>query len=166
MNIKPSFLFYLVSTALGTVALNCVRFGVSWLVMKETGSATAFAIIFSVSSLVEVYGKPVMSPMADYFNRLRVYRVCVALATICVGILVLVLVALPFSIPLLTTFLMVLSLIAALRDPASAGLVPALVSPEQLTAAQAMRGTASSVVRLAAPMFSGLLLAAGGTTSL
>jgi len=165
MNFSASFLFFLASTTLNTVALNCIRFGVSWFVMRETGSAVAFSVIFSASSLIEVYGKPIMAPLADYFDRLKVYRICVALATACLVLLILEVVALPFSMPLFMMPLMLLSAIAALREPASAGLVPALVNPEHLVKAQSMRSSVNSIVSLAAPMLSALLLAAGGTTT-
>lgn len=162
MNANASFLYFLASTTLSTIALHCIRFGVSWLVMRETGSVTAFAFIFSASSLAEVYSKPVLSPMADYFDRLKVYRVCVGLATVIVVALLLAVVLLPFSIPLLAGLLMALSLIAGLRDPASAGLVPALVRADWLTEAQSLRSTAASVVGLGGPALSALLLAVGG----
>jgi MFS family permease len=165
MNIGASFLFFLLSTTLGTVALHCVRFGVSWLVLRETGSAVSFAIIFSISSLVEVYSKPVLSPMADYFDRLKVYRACVGLASLTALILLLIITLLPFSVWAITGLLMLLSLIAGLRDPTSAGLVPVLVTANRMTEAQSLRSTVSSVVGLAAPMFSALLLAVGGISA-
>lgn len=151
------------STTLNTIAMYCIRFGVSWLIMKKTNSTVAFAFVFSASSFIEVYAKPIMSPMADYFDRLVVYRVCVVLTTVCFAFLAVSVVLWPFSIILMTIPLMLLSLIASLRDPSSAGLVPALVDARQLTSAQAMRGTTSSVVGLVGPMLSALLLMLGGT---
>src|SRR5450830_1293559 len=82
MTMGSKFLFFLASSALNTIALHCVRFGMSWMVMRETGSAITFAAVFSASSLVEVYSKPVLAPVADYFDRLNVYRVCVGLASL------------------------------------------------------------------------------------
>jgi MFS family permease len=162
MNLGPSFLFFLIGAALSTIALNCIRFGVSWLVMRETGSAAAFAAIFSASSLVEVYSKPLLAPLADYFDRVRVYRACVLIGSVVTLGLLLAVVAAPSSLPLLTALLMLLSLVAGLRDPAAAGLVPALVSADRLTQAQSARSAMSAVIGLAAPMLSALLLASGG----
>lgn len=162
MKLDVNLLCLLSSFSLGSIALNCVRFGVSWLVMRETGSAAAFAAIFSASSFVEVFFKPVLSPMADYFDRLKVYRICVALGSVLMLALLAAVMALPFSIALLTGLLMLLSLVAGLRDPACAGLVPALVAPERLTEAQALLSSVMSVISLAAPLLSALLLAAGG----
>ncbi|ASU38017.1 hypothetical protein hmeg3_06700 [Herbaspirillum sp. meg3] len=162
MKMGTSFLFFLASSALSTIALHCVRFGMSWLVMRETGSAIAFATVFSASSLVEVYSKPVLAPMADYFDRLNVYRICVGLAATVMLVLMLAVSLLPFSIVVVTSLLVVLSLIAGLRDPASAGLTPALVSADHLTAAQTLAASTSSIVGLCAPMLGALLLAIGG----
>jgi DHA3 family macrolide efflux protein-like MFS transporter len=162
MKVGTSFLYFLACSALSTIALHCVRFGMSWLVMRQTGSVIAFAAVFSTSSLVEVYSKPVLAPIADYFNRLHVYRLCVGLASAVMLGLMLAVLLLPFSITLVTSLLVALSLIAGLRDPASAGLVPALVSPDRLTAAQSLSASTSSVVGLGAPMLGALLLAVGG----
>jgi MFS transporter, DHA3 family, macrolide efflux protein len=162
MSLGASFLFFLTSTTLSTLALYCLRFGVSWMVMHETASAAAFAVVFSASSLVEVYSKPLLSPLADYFDRLKVYRTCVALGSAVIVMLMLAVVALPFSVPLIAGLLMALSLVAGLRDPASAGLVPTLVTAERLTQAQSYRSSASSVIGLVAPLLSALLLAIGG----
>lgn len=162
LGLGKSFLLFLASTTLNTIALHCIRFGVSWLVMRETGSAAAFAVIFSASSLVEVYSKPILSPMADYFDRLKVYRACVGIATAVVAMLLATVLLLPFSIAAVTILLVALSLVAGLRDPASAGLVPALVNADRLTEAQSLRSTVGSVVSLAAPMLSALLLSVGG----
>jgi len=161
MKMGTSFLFFLSSSALSTIALHCVRFGMSWLVMRETGSAIAFAAVFSASSLVEVYSKPVLAPMADYFDRLNVYRICVGLAATVMLVLMLAISLMPFSIVVVTSLLVALSLIAGLRDPASAGLTPALVSANHLTAAQTLAASTSSVVGLCAPMLGALLLAIG-----
>ena len=165
MKIGVGFLFFLVSSALNTIALHCVRFGVSWLVMRETGSAIAFASVFSVSSLVEVYSKPILAPIADYFDRLNTYRICVGLASVVMLIIMLTVAFLPFSIYLVTSLLVALSLIAGLRDPASAGLISALVNPDRLTAAQSLGASVSSIVGIGAPMLGALMLAIGDVSA-
>lgn len=163
-NIGLNFYLFLTAISLAGIALNCIRFAISWVAMKETESAISFAFIFSMSSLVEVYSRPILSPMADYFDRLRVYRTCIALGLITVVLIFAAIIFFPFSIPILTFLLILLSLIAGLRDPASAGLVTTLVPPEKLTEAQALRTTVSSIVSLGAPMVSALLLASGGSS--
>jgi DHA3 family macrolide efflux protein-like MFS transporter len=162
MKMRANFLFYLASAALNTIALHCIRFGMSWLMMHKTGSAIAFAAVFSISSLIEIYSKPVLVPIADYFNRLNVYRICVGLASLLTLALMLTVSFLPFSISLATSMLVALSLIAGLRGPASTGLVPTLVSPDRLIAAQSFSASTNSVVGLAAPMLGAALLAIGG----
>ncbi|MGC7404217.1 MFS transporter [Pandoraea pneumonica] len=158
-------LFFLASSAFSTVSLHCVRFGLSWLVMRETGSAIAFASIFGVSSLVEVYSKPLLAPMADYFDRLTIYRICICLASVIMFGLMLAVVLFPFSITILTGLLVGLSLIAGLRDPTAAGLIPSLVEANRLTAAQSLGASTSAVVGLCAPMLGAFLLAVGGVSA-
>lgn len=162
MKMGTSFLFFLTSSALNTIALHCVRFGMSWLVMRETDSAIAVATVFSTSSLVEIYSKPMLAPMADYFDRLNIYRICVGLAATVMLVLMLAVSFLPFSIAVVTSLLIALSLIAGLRDPAAAGLPPALVETKHLTSALSLAASTSSVVGLCAPISGALLLATGG----
>ncbi|OWQ85749.1 hypothetical protein CDN99_22005 [Roseateles aquatilis] len=162
MKFPVSFIFFVGGLALSSLSLHCLRFGVAWLAMRETGSAVVFAAIFGASSLVEIYSKPLLAPLADYFERLAIVRACGALATALAILLVLQVLLLPFSLWLLALLLMVLSMVAALRDPASAGLVPNLVSANQLTSALALRSTVASVSSLVGPMIGALLLAAGG----
>lgn len=162
MNLGSSFLFFLAGTTLSTIALYCIRFGVSWLVMRETGSAVLFASIFSASSLIEVYSKPLLSPLADYFDRVKVYRACVVIGSVIISGLLLAVITSQFSVPLFTGLLMALSFVAGLRDPASVGLVPALVAADRLTEAQSFRSSVGSVIGLGAPMLGALLLAVGG----
>ncbi|WP_427837857.1 MFS transporter [Acinetobacter baumannii] len=131
--------------------------------MEQTASITAFVSIFSISSLIEFYGKPLLAPIADYFDRLTVYKVCIALAAVCVGALIFIVIYIKFSIYLLMGPLLLLSAIAALRDPASAGLVPVLVDSEHLIKAQSLRSSIGSVISLGTPMFSALLLSMGGS---
>ncbi|MGE8599687.1 MFS transporter [Acinetobacter seifertii] len=162
-NFNSSFLCFIATTTLSSITLNCIRFGISWLVMEQTASITAFVSIFSISSLIEFYGKPLLAPIADYFDRLTVYKVCIALAAVCVGALIFIVMYIKFSIYLLMGPLLLLSAIAALRDPASAGLVPVLVDSEYLIKAQSLRSSIGSVISLGAPMFSALLLSMGGS---
>lgn len=160
---SSSFLCFIGTTTLNSIALNCIRFGISWFVMEKTDSITAFVSIFSISSLIEFYGKPLMAPFADYFDRLVVYKICIISSTICIGILIFVAVYIQFSIYLLMIPLFLLSAIAALRDPTSAGLVPALVAPEHLIQAQSFLASISSAISLGVPMFSALLLSISGS---
>ncbi|MDB5816924.1 MAG: hypothetical protein JWQ11_564 [Rhizobacter sp.] len=157
-----AFLLFVSSVTLGTLSLHCVRFGVSWLVMRETGSAAAFAALYGASSLVEIYAKPFVAPVADVFDRLVVMRCCMAGSAATAFALAMVALFLPFSVAALASLLMLSSLIAALRDPTAAALVPSLVNAERLLAAQSLRSTAGSVSAMAGAMLAALLLAAGG----
>jgi MFS transporter, DHA3 family, macrolide efflux protein len=162
MKLGASFLFFLSSASLNDLATTCIRFGVSWYALQQTGSAAIFAAMIGVSSLVEVYSKPLLAPLADYFDRFRVFRACIALATVFGVALTLAAFLLPFSAPLLTLLLVALSLVGGLRDPTTAALIPSLVSPDKLTEAQSIRSTANSVVTIGGPILAGAVLALAG----
>lgn len=165
MSLNTNFLFFLSSTSLLTMGLHCLRFAVAWHAAKQTGSATVFAAIMAIATLFEVYARPILSPLADYFDRLKVYRWCGAVGILTALILIVCTVAFPFSPVVLTVLLVVLSLSTALRDPTSAAIVPMIVAPAELPRAQALRSTVFSLVQLTGTMVGGATMALGGVTA-
>jgi DHA3 family macrolide efflux protein-like MFS transporter len=162
MQLGIGFVLFMSSISLATLALHCVRFGLSWLVMRETGSAAAFAAIYSASSLVETYAKPLVSPLVDHFDRLGLMRWCMVGSTVVIAALWALAEWLPFSMTALAALLTFSSLIAAVRDPAAAALVPNLVKAGQIMTAQSVRSTADSTSGITGAVIAALLLATGG----
>ena len=153
----------LASFMLNALAGHCVRFGVAWFVLHKTGSSALFAAILAATSFVEAYSKPVLAPLADYFDRYKTYRNSIALTSGTSVLLWLVAFYGEFSVSLLVFLLVVQSLLAALREPAGASLLPSLVAPEHLTQAQSVRSAASSIVTIGGPVVGAALVAAIGS---
>ncbi len=156
--LNRDFRFFIVGSTLNGLALSCIRIGLAWYAVKTTGSAAIFAGMIAASTVVEIYSKPLLSPLADIFERLNLLRLCYGLGFCLCAVLWYAVAAWPFSAAGLTALLVVLSAIAGLREPCAAGLVPSLVSPPMLARAQSIRSTVSSVVGLGGSMIGGLLL--------
>ncbi len=159
------FLIFLVATSLGTIATACIRFALSWHIVKVTGSATLFASIIAASHFAEVYSKPLLAPLGDCFRRLRVLRWSFLASFLLAVALVVAVLEGPFSAFGLASILVAMSVVNGLRDPAAAALVPNLVAPEQLTQAQSLRSTVASAIGLAGSILGGLLTAATQATA-
>lgn len=162
MNLGLGFYLFAASTALSGLAMHTVRFAVSWLAVEKTGSATIAATIFGVASFVEVYARPLLAPIADYFVRLKVYHICLVLNVFSILGLFFAVSAPVFSAGLIGSFLVLSSLVGALREPTAAGLTPSIVPMERMTEAQSIRSAVSTTIGVLAPAMGGLLIAWGG----
>lgn len=153
------YLLFLACVTLQGLTTACIRFGVAWYALGETGSAAAFAAMIGVATLFEVFSKPLLAPLADHFDRVKVFRVSLLLSVLCAGALAAAVLWWPFSAPLLTGLLIAQGLVAGLRDPNTASLVPSLVPPALLTQAQSARAGATSVANIGGPVVAGAVLA-------
>lgn len=163
MSFPKQFYVFLTAIAFQSVTAQVFRFAASWLAMEETDSAVVFAAVFSVASLVDTYFKPILSPIADYFDRLAVLRNSVILSFVVMTLLFGQIYYFGFSIISLSLALVFLSFFSALAGPASTGLVVNLVKPDQISHAVSMTSTLSSSMYFFGPMIGAFLLWGGGT---
>ncbi len=165
MSHSTPFYYFLTSVTLSALATVFIRFGVAWHILQQTQSPSLVAIVIGSSALLEIYSKPLLAPLADYFNRLRLFWLCVLLSTLFGLLLSLTAWVLPDAVALLAVLLGVLSLVAALRDPTSAAISPSLAPPGKLTETQSMRSTANAVVAIVGPMAAGVSVTGLGTAT-
>jgi DHA3 family macrolide efflux protein-like MFS transporter len=165
VNLGLRFYLFAISTALSGLVTHCVRFAISWLAVEKTGSATIAATIFSANIFVEVYARPLLAPIADYFVRLKVYRVCLMLNAAFILALLIAVAEFSFSAWLVGSLLALSSLISALRDSTAAGMTPSIVSLERMTEAQSIRSAISTTIGVLAPALAGLLIAWSGVSA-
>lgn len=164
-NLGLHFYLFAISTALSGLVVHCVRFAISWLAVEKTGSAIVAAAIFGAASFVEIYSRPLLAPLADYFVRLKVYRICMALNVISILALLIAVSAASFSPVLVGALLVLSSLVGALREPTAAGLTPSIVTLDKMIDAQGIRSAISSAIGVMAPLLGGLMLAWGGSSA-
>lgn len=165
MKFRNTFYCFIAASSLGTLSTTCIRFSIAWYAMQKTGSAVVFAAMIAASGFAEVYSKPLTSPLADYFDRLGIFRICTASPALVAAALLGSVWLMDFSAVWITILLIGLSLVAGLRDPTAAGLVPSLVDAEHMTQAQSLRSSVSSTIGLGGSMLAGLIVAAAGVES-
>ena len=125
-----------------------------------TGSAAATATTFVVGLLPSLALAPVAGVLADRWDRRRT-MIAVSLAQAAV-LAPLLAVDGPEQLWILNAVTAAQAALAALFEPARHALVPALVAPERLPAANGMIGLGENLARLAGAALGGILLAAGG----
>jgi len=125
-----------------------------------TGSAAATAATFVIGLLPSLALSPVAGVLADRLDRRRV-MVAVSLAQAAV-LAPLLAVDGPEQLWILNAVTAAQAALAALFEPARHALVPALVEPERLPAANGLIGLGENLARLAGAALGGILLAAGG----
>lgn len=137
----------------------CIRFGVSWYLLKATGSVALFASLFGLSLLADSLSRPVLAPLSDHFDRLKVFRLCTVLAVSLSLALAAAVAWLPFQPWLLGGLLVSLGLVAGLREPTASALLADLARPEQLAQAQAFQTSANAIITFLGPALGGTLVA-------
>ncbi|SFQ56059.1 Major Facilitator Superfamily protein [Amycolatopsis arida] len=128
------------------------------LVYQRTGSPVATATGLMLGLLPAVLLGPVAGVLADRWNRRALLR------AVCVGqaVVVLPLLGAGGVLAVVYAVLTAQAALAALFEPARGALVPELVGPERVVAANGLLGVGSAVARFAGGALGGLLLAAAG----
>jgi predicted MFS family arabinose efflux permease len=128
-------------------------------VFQLTGSAVGTAAAFAAELGPGIALAPVGGRLADSLDR---RTLMIALSGLQAGVLLpLLLVHDGHGLVIVYGVIVTQSSLAALFDPAKNALLPALVEPDQLVAANSLAGLGNAVGRLAGGPLGGLLLAAG-----
>jgi predicted MFS family arabinose efflux permease len=125
------------------------------LVYQATGSATSTAAMMILGLIPAVLLSPAAGVLADRLDRRKL------LLAVCVGQAV---VAAPLLVTDGAAYLVMAgqASLAALFEPARNALVPDLVGPDRVTAANGLLGSGTNVSRLAGAWLGGVLFATGG----
>jgi len=130
-------------------------------IFAVTGSPAATAATMVAGVLPAVVLSPVAGVLADRWNRRAL------LAVVCAGQALVAVPLLAAGADLAVVYLVMAlqSGLAALFEPARSALVPVLVRPDQITAANGALGAATSVARLTGSALGGILLGVAGLGS-
>ncbi|MBP2326122.1 MFS family permease [Kibdelosporangium banguiense] len=130
-------------------------------IYQATGSAGSTALTMAVGILPMVLLSPVAGIVADRWDRRRtLWIVCLAQAAVAVPLLVI-----GDALALIYVVMAAQSTVASLFEPARSALVPEVVRPDRLVAANGLMGFNSSIARLLGSALGGLVLGFGGLTS-
>jgi MFS family permease len=127
-------------------------------IYQATGSAGSTALTMAVGILPMVVLSPVAGVVADRWDRRRtLWIVCLAQAAVALPLLLA-----EDVLPLIYLVMAAQSAVASLFEPARSALVPEIVRPERIVAANGMMGFNSSIARLSGSALGGFVLGFGG----
>jgi MFS family permease len=134
----------------------------SFAVLRVTGSASRLGLVLATQGAVALLVTLAGGLAGDRFPRRRVLAISLLARMIAAGVLAAALLAGTPPFALLVAMAAVYGGADGFFGPAAAALLPEVVSPAQLTAANAMVGGTTSAGSIAAPAAAGLLVAAAG----
>jgi MFS family permease len=127
-------------------------------IYQATGSAGSTALTMAVGILPMVLLSPFAGMVADRWDRRRtLWIVCLAQAAVALPLLLA-----GDALPLIYLVMAAQSAVASLFEPARSALVPEIVKPDRLVAANGMMGFNSSIARLLGSALGGFVLGFGG----
>src|SRR5258708_23611811 len=159
-----SFVLFQSGAFLLSVGTRCHQIAVAWWVLDSTSSPSIFAAFVAIAGAAEVISRPIFGWMGDFYNRKRCFLTINLIGLgAALGCALLALFAL-FQSYLVAALLVILGIVAGIRDPLSASILPALVSRDQVSLAVQTRTLFVSIAMLIGPAIAGALLATQGVT--
>ncbi|GAB2782154.1 MFS transporter [Amycolatopsis magusensis] len=154
---EPKFARLSAASLLSEVAEWILQVSLPLTMYRLTGSAASTAVMMIIGLVPAVVVSPIAGPLADRGNRHRVLcAVSLAQAAVAVPLL------LAEHVAVLYVVMAAQAGLAAISEPTRNALVPQLVGPERVTAANGLMSVNANVARLLGAWAGGVLLGLGG----
>lgn len=161
MILKPklgwSFFFFQCGATSGLLTGHIMRIAVAWWCLEETKSATAFALIISLSVGFEIYLSPLLSSFGDHYPRLKLICSSQWAISLITFLIVIVNVLEHFNIYIITTLLILISVLVCFREPTIIGTIPDLVHKECVSDAISRRSQINSIYIFLGPLIAAFM---------
>ena len=155
---EKNFGIYILGKLISLIGSNMQQFALSLYVYALTGSAAIFATMLSVSILPRLLFSPFAGVFGDWFDRKKM----IVRLDILNGILLLLFAGVftlneGFSIAMIFILVIVLEITEVFYEAASTGIIPSIVSKDDMAQAQSLRSLVFSVGRLISPIIGAAL---------
>jgi MFS family permease len=155
---ETNFRRLLVGQAISSLGNNLVPVALAFAVLRITNSPSDLGLVLSVESGTQIAFLLIGGVVSDRYSRLAIMQVTDAGRGIAEVVLGLLLVVGAPSIGIIAFLGSIQGMGGALFTPASGGLVPSLVSRENLQRANAVRQSASATASIVGPAVAGVLV--------
>lgn len=155
---KKDVTLYLVGQTISLFGSTLVQFAITWYITMTTQSGLMITISVICGFLPTFFLSPFAGVWADRYNRKIIIILAdslIALSTLAMAILFLMGYD---SLWLLFVMSSIRAIGAGIQTPAVSALIPQLVPEDKLIRINSINGTIQSIISLASPMLSGLLL--------
>ncbi len=157
-NWKKKIILFLASQTLSLFGSALVQYAISWYITLKTQSGVMATLAIICGFLPTLFLSPFAGVWADRYHRKTLIILSdslIALATFAIAILFMMGYD---SMWMLFVVLVIRALGSAVQAPAVGAFIPQLVPEDKLTKVNAINGSLQSMIMLAAPMISGILL--------
>lgn len=133
-----------------------------WAVVQLTGSPLALSSIFLTMQIPWLALQPLSGTVADRFNRQRIMLASDLLRGLAVGFVALLVLLDRFALWQLYALAFVFGAVGAFFKPARSALLPSLVAPAELAAANGLMMGTAQIIEITGPALGGFLLVWAG----
>ncbi|MDR1189601.1 MAG: MFS transporter [Bifidobacteriaceae bacterium] len=143
-----------------------LRFALDLYVLDMTGRADVFALVLALSTLPGIVFTPIGGAIADRFSKRRLMVVLDAASAAVVAVLICLMGAGWFPVPVVGLGLAALCLVSSMYQPTVQSAVPALAPDERLADANGMVSGVGALSALVGPVLGGVLYGLVGIETL
>lgn len=159
-----NFLIYWVGTAVSLVGDTVSFIALPWLVLRLTGEPVMLGLVMGIQALPRAVLMLFGGVAADHFSPRRVLMVARGVSIFVLFALGLLVVTGTIQVWMVYPFALVLGTIGAFQIPAAMSIVPTLVPPDELRAANAAVNSTSQLAMILGPSLAGFMIGLFGDT--
>lgn len=144
------------------LGVRCSQLAVAWWSLRVTQSASIFATMMAFATCSELVARLLLGSLADRYNKIKVVIACNIVVAVACALLAGMSYTQIFQ-PVWVALLMAMTGGAiGVRDPIQSSIIPALVEPDNVSAAFGTKGMLYSCALLIGPPIAGLLVSSVG----
>src|SRR5690554_1733609 len=155
---QRDFALLILGKLVSLVGSNMQQFALSLYVLAQTGSATIFASILSISILPRLLLSPIAGVFGDWFDRKRSIVLLDFINGAIIGIFAVIYIFNGgLSIPLIYIFVILLEITEIFFNSAMSAVLPSLVKKEELMSANSLNSVVMNMGNVLAPIIAAFL---------
>ena len=154
---SKNFYLLLIGQVISLFGNSIQRYSMSLFILDITGSASTFSVIIAISIIPTILLSPIGGAIADRFNRKHLMVGLDLISTLLTGSFAIALLLGHSSITIIGVLMVLLSILAAIEQPATQACIPIIVEDGSLEKANGLVSQVSSISNLFGPILAGTL---------
>lgn len=160
---NKNFSLLILSNFISITGTEALEFALSLYILTITGSAVKFAFLLSISAIPPIILGPISGVFVDWLNRKKLLILLNFSSTIILAIFTIYFINYkPISINKIYVLSVLLSIVAAIFNPAISTITPSIIEKDLLVDANGFNNIIKSTAAIIAPMIAGVLFSMWG----
>lgn len=144
------------------LGVRCSQLAVAWWSLRVTQSASVFATMLAFATCSELIARLLLGSLADRYNKIKVVIACNIVAAVACALLAGMSYAQIFQPVCVALLMAMIGGAIGIRDPIQSSIIPALVEPDNVSAAFGTKGMLYSCALLIGAPIAGLWVSSVG----